>query len=177
MRRLLPLILLALLGTAQAQTDDPMLRWDCDPDNRQLTLQMVQPPVAEVTPREVYMFSGAVTFEQCRLGGANWTLLVDTVEYTYGPCEIEPDTIVSLLRGERIVISSVVVGYNCGHRPVLGEARVTEPADGEPRVELCAAWKYGQPVRCAPARAYDSVIDNELIRSLAEASAKHANRQ
>jgi hypothetical protein len=176
--RSLALALLLFAGLARAQTDDPMLRWDCDPVHRKLTLEMVQPPVAEVAPREVYMFSGAVTFEQCRLGEAHWTLLVDTVEYTYGPCEIEPDTIVSLLRGERIVVSSVVVGYNCGHRPVLSEARVLEPAaGGEPRIELCTAWKYGSPVRCVPARRYDEVIDNQLIRSLAEASSKHAGRQ
>lgn len=177
--RLLALVLLSFAGMAQAQTDDPMLRWDCDPAGRTLTLEMVQPPVGEVSPREVYMFSGAITFEQCRLGDAHWTLLVDTVEYLSGRCEVEPDTIVTLLRGERIVLSSVVVGYNCGERPVLSEARIAEPADGAgPRIELCTAWKYGDPVRCAPARSYDAVIDNELIRSLAEApSSRQAGRQ
>jgi hypothetical protein len=177
-RYLLALILLAFSGVACAQTDDPMLRWDCDPAGRKLTLEMVQPPVGEVAPREVYMFSGALTFEQCRLGEALWTLLVDIVEYTSGRCEVEPDTIVTLLRGERIVVSSVVVGYNCGERPVLSEARITEPADGgEPRLELCTARKYGDPVRCAPARPYEAVIDNERIRALAEASSKSAGRQ
>jgi hypothetical protein len=161
-------LLLALHGAGADQTDDPMLRWDCDPDNRRLTLEMVRPPVAEVTPREVYMFSGTLNFEQCRLGEANWTLLVDIVEHTYGACEIEPDTIVSLLRGEQIVVSSVLVGSNCGERPVLSAARITEPADGgEPAIELCTAPKYGGPAHCAPARTYDSVIDSGLIDGLA----------
>ena len=165
--RYLPFLLLlaaALPARAQSMVDDPMIRWDCDPGGSKLTLEMVQTPVAEVTDRELIMFNGMVNFEQCRLGGANWTLLVDLVEYAHGRCAIDPDTIVSLLRNGRLVISQAVIGYNCGERPVLSAARITENADGI-QLELCTAAKYGEPSRCSPfeLQKATTAIDNDAM--------------
>ena len=154
----------ALPAQAQSMVDDPMIRWDCDPGGSKLTLEMVQAPVAEVTDRELIMLNGMVNFEQCRLGGANWTLLVDLVEYEHGRCAIDPDTIISLMRNERLVISRAVIGYNCGERPVLSAARITENGDGT-RMELCASEKYGEPHRCSPYPLHNSAsaIDNDAM--------------
>ena len=174
LKSLLPLVLTALQGTAYAQTDEPMIRWDCDRAGNRLTLEMVQPPVAKVNARELIQLNGTVLFEQCRLGKANWTLLVDLVEYASGRCEIEPDTIVSLLRNDKLVISSVVIGENCGERPVLSAARITEPRNGEDgRIELCTAGTYGAESRCSPLRlrSIKQAIDNDAIAAHARQSA------
>jgi len=166
LRHLLPLLLLASALPAYAQVDDPMIRWDCDPDGHKFTLEMVQIPVAEVTARELILFNGMVHFEQCRLGGANWTLLVDVVEYASGRCEMDPDTIVSLLRNDQLVIASAVIGYNCGDRPVLSAARISEAREGGgPQLELCTASKYGEASRCSAfeVRKMTTAIDNDAV--------------
>jgi hypothetical protein len=146
------LALLAALPAAGAdQTDDPMIRWDCDRAQNRLVLEAVRPPVPEVTPRETLILSGARNFLQCPLDGATWTLLVDIAEYDSGPCEPEPDTIVSLLRNEKLVLSRVPVSRNCGERPVLAAARVIDAAaDRAPLAEVCAAPDFGEAPRCAP---------------------------
>lgn len=144
------LLLLALPAAGAEQTDDPMIRWDCDRAGNNLVLEMVRPPLAEVTARELLLLSGDMNFQQCHLARATWTLLVDLVEYDSGRCEPEPDTIVSLLRGERLVLSGVLIGRNCGDRPVLGAARISEPGEGgDPTIELCAAMTYGGERRCS----------------------------
>jgi len=144
-------LLLALPAAGADQTDDPMIRWDCDRAGSRLVLEMVRPPVAEVGPRETLILSGALNFLQCPLDGATWTLLVDIVEYDSGRCEPEPDTVVSLLRNAELVLSRVVVSRNCGGRPVLSAARIHDPsADREPAAELCAAPGFGEAPACAP---------------------------
>lgn len=171
---LLLLLLLAFHTQPHAQTDEPMIRWDCDAAGNKLTLEMVQPPVAQVTARELILLNGTVLFEQCRLGKANWTLLVDLVEYASGRCEVEPDTIVSLLRNDQLVISSVVIGENCGERPVLSAARITEPGNGEDgKIELCTARTYGAERRCSSLhlRSMKEAIDNDAIAAHARRSA------
>jgi len=143
-------LLLALHGAGAEQTDDPMIRWDCDRAGNKLVLEMVRPPLAEVTARELLLLSGAMNFQQCSLDNATWTLLVDIVEYDSGRCEPEPDTVVSLLRDDRLVLSGVLIGYNCGDRPVLGAARIAEPGNGgDPSIELCTALTYGGDRRCS----------------------------
>jgi len=164
--RFLPFLLLfvaALTAHAQSMVDDPMIRWDCDPAGQQLRLEMVQPPVAEVNERELIVFNSMVNFAQCRIGGANWTLLVDLVEYDTGRCAIDPDTIVSLLRNDQLVISRAVIGYNCGERPVLSAARISENKDEGPRLELCTSAKYGEPSRCSPFEINSGAIDNGTV--------------
>ena len=168
MRRCLFLLLLACGLPAQAQqVDDPMIRWDCDPAGRKLVLEMVQAPVAEVSARELLLLNATVNFEQCRIGAANWTLLVDVIEYEFGAsrCAQFPDTIVSLLRNGQLVLSQVVIGYNCGDRPVLSAARVTESGESEPELELCTAWKYGEPSLCSPfhPRRMPTALDNDAL--------------
>lgn len=145
------LLLLAALTAAGADaSDDPMIRWDCDRQGGKIVLEMVRPPL-EVSEREVVMFSGIDNFEQCHLDAASWTLLVDIVEYEEGPCAQFPDTIVSLMRGEKLVLSRVPVSRNCYRRPVLSAARIAEPGNGEaPVIELCAAPEYGGESACAP---------------------------
>ncbi|MDA1117247.1 MAG: hypothetical protein O2979_04440 [Proteobacteria bacterium] len=173
-RHLALLLLLAFHTELHAQTDEPMIRWDCDSAGNKLTLEMVQPPVAKVNARELILLNGTVLFEQCRLGKANWTLLVDLVEYASGRCEVEPDTIVSLLRNDQLVISSVVIGENCGERPVLSAARITEPGNGEDgKIELCTARTYGAERRCSPLRlrGIKQAIDNDAIAAHARRSA------
>ena len=165
-RRLFALLLLACALPAHAQqVDDPMIRWDCDPDGRKLILETVQAPVAEVTDRELLVFNGMAHFEQCRLGAANWTLLVDVVEYESGRCAQFPDTTVSLLRNGQLVLSQVVIGYNCGDRPVLSAARIAEPGEDEPRLELCTAWKYGEENHCSAffPRRMAAALDNDAL--------------
>ena len=163
----LPFLLLlfaaALPARAQSMVDDPMIRWDCDPEGQQLRLEMVQPPVAEVNERELIVFNGMVNFVQCRIGGANWTLLVDLVEYDSGRCAIDPDTTVSLLRNDQLVIARTVIGYNCGDRPVLSAARIVESKDEGPRLELCTAAAYGEPHRCSAFRIEGGAIDNDSV--------------
>lgn len=167
--KFLPFLLLlaaALPARAQSMVDDPMIRWDCDPAGQKLILEVVQPPLAEVTERELVLFNSMVHFAQCRIGGANWTLLVDVVEYEFGSgrCAVDPDTIVSLLRNDRLVISRAVIGYNCGARPVLSAARVAENGDGT-RLELCTSAMYGEPHRCSPFPLHQSTsaIDNDAM--------------
>ena len=161
---------LALLAAGADQTDDPMIRWDCDRAARRLELEMVRPPLAEVGAREVLLLSGAMNFVQCPLDGATWTLLVDIVEYDSGRCEPEPDTIVSLLRNETLVLSRVVVSRNCGDRPVLGAARVAESGSGlAPSIELCVAPSYGAERRCDAldfARLRTAIDDDTLAGRL-----------
>jgi hypothetical protein len=162
----LALLLLALPAAGAEQTDDPMIRWDCDRAGNNLVLEMVRPPLAEVTARELLLLSGAMNFQQCHLDSASWTLLVDLVEYDSGRCEPEPDTIVSLLRGEQLVLSGVLIGYNCGNRPVLGAARISEPGNGgDPTIELCTARTYGGERRCSQLRIgrIKKAIDNGAI--------------
>jgi len=167
MRFLSFLLLLATAHPAQAQVmvDDPMIRWDCDPAGQRLVLEMVQPPLAEVNEREQIVFNSMVHFAQCKLGGANWTLLVDLVEYEFGSgrCAMDPDTIVSLLRDGQLVITNAVIGYNCGDRPVLSAARVVETTDEGARLELCTAEKYGEPSRCSPFQIKTEAIDNNAV--------------
>ena len=161
----LALLFLAFAAGAE-QTDDPMIRWDCDRAGNRLVLEMVRPPVEQVTEREFLLLSGAASFEQCHINGASWTLLVDLVEYDSGRCEPEPDTIVSLLRNDKLVVSSVLIGYNCGDRPVLSAMRISEPQNGAgPTLELCTANTYGAERRCSPLRAEDlnGAIDNDAI--------------
>jgi hypothetical protein len=165
--RFLPfLLLLAAALPARAQeVDDPMIRWDCDPAGQALRLEMVVPPLGQVTERELVLFNRSAAFEQCRLGGASWTLLVDVIEYESGRCAQFPDTTVSLLRNGQLVLSSVVIGYNCGERPVLSAARISDPGDGEARLELCTAWKYGEANHCSPffPRHMATALDNEAL--------------
>jgi hypothetical protein len=129
-------------------------------------MQMVRPPVENVNERELLLLSGAQNFEQCHINGASWTLLVDLIEYDSGRCEPEPDTIVSLLRNDKLVISGAHIGYNCGNRPVLSALRITEPADGQsPALEVCAAPTYGAERRCysVQLREMKEAIDNAAI--------------
>jgi hypothetical protein len=167
----LALLLLALAAGAD-QTDDPMIRWDCDRAGNQLVLEMVRPPVTEVKEWELLLLSGAQNFEQCHINGASWTLLVDLIEYDSGRCEPEPDTIVSLLRNDKLVISNVHIGRNCGNRPVLSALRIAEPTDGgNPGLELCTASTYGGERRCSPFSlgSMTEAIDNAAV-------AAHARR-
>jgi len=164
--RILSLLLLlaaALPAEAQSMVDDPMIRWDCDSEGHRLRLEMVQPPVTEVNERELIVFNGMVNFVQCKIGGANWTLLVDLVEYDYGRCAVDPDTIISLLRNDQLVISRTVIGYNCGDRPVLSAARVVESKDEGTRLELCTAATYGEPHRCSPFQINGEAIDDNTV--------------
>ena len=167
---LLLALALALPAAGADQTDDPMIRWDCDHEARRLELEMVRPPLAEVRAREVLLLSGAMNFVQCPLDGATWTLLVDIVEYDSGRCEPEPDTVISLLRNETLVLSRVVVSRNCGDRPVLGAARVAEPGSGaDPGIELCVAQSYGAERQCAELdfrRLRESLDDDALAGRL-----------
>ena len=161
----LAFLFLALAAGAD-QTDDPMIRWDCDKAGNQLVMQMVRPPVENVNERELLLLSGAQNFEQCHINGASWTLLVDLIEYDSGRCEPEPDTIVSLLRNDKLVVSGAHIGYNCGNRPVLSALRVSEPKDGEnPALELCTAETYGAEASCFPLqlREMKQAIDNQAI--------------
>jgi len=160
------------LAAGADQTDDPMIRWDCDKAGNQLVMQMVRPPVENVNERELLLLSGAQNFEQCHINGASWTLLVDLIEYDSGRCEPEPDTIVSLLRNDKLVISNVHIGRNCGDRPVLSALRIAEPADGgNPGLEVCTAETYGAEGRCFLFRFLEmnKAIDNGTI-------AEHARR-
>ncbi len=165
-------LLLALTLAAGAdQTDDPMIRWDCDKAGSQLTMEMIRPPIKEVKEREVLLLSGAQNFEQCHINGASWTLLVDLIEYDSGRCEPEPDTIVSLLRNDKLVVSSVHIGRNCADHPVLSALRITEPTDGQdPGLEVCAAQTYGAEGRCFPLRIREmrKAIDNNAIANHAK---------
>ena len=167
----LAFLFLALAAGAD-QTDDPMIRWDCDHAGNRLVMEMVRPPLENVNERELLLLSGARNFEQCHINGASWTLLVDLVEYDSGRCEPEPDTIVSLLRNDNLVVSSVHIGRNCADRPVMSALRISEPEDGEsPGLELCTAETYGAESRCIPLRLRDmkQAIDNAAI-------AAHARR-
>jgi hypothetical protein len=170
MQLLLSLLLFAQTHPIGAQIDDPMIRWDCDRAGQRLVLEAVRPPLERVNGREVLLLGGAVNFEQCRLGGASWTLLIDLVEYSWGRCEVQPDTVVSLFRGDRLVLSSVVVGDNCGDRPVLSAARIADPGDGAPpSIELCTAASFGADPRCAPLRLErtQEPVDNEALARIA----------
>ncbi len=159
------LFFLALPAAGADASDDPMIRWDCDRKGGRIVLEMVRPPLPEVTEREVVMFSGVSDFEQCHLDAASWTLLVDIVEYEEGPCAQFPDTTVSLMRGYELVLSRVLVSPNCYKQPVLAAARIVEPGNGDPpRIELCAAEGYGGD---APLRAREPVDNRDI--------AKHAN--
>lgn len=145
------LVLAALAAAGADASDDPMIRWDCDRKGNRLVLEMVRPPLPEVSERETLLLSGIDSFEQCHLDAASWTLLVDIVEYEEGGCAQFPDTIVSLMRNERLVLSRVPVSPNCFKRPVLSAARIADPGNGDPPViELCAAEDYGGESRCAP---------------------------
>ena len=76
------------------------------------------------------------------------------------------DTIVSLLRNDRLVVSRVHIGFNCADRPVLSAMRVSEPVDGQnPTLELCAAEKFGQERQCVPLRLWEMkrAIDDDAI--------------
>jgi hypothetical protein len=161
----LAFLFLALAAGAD-QTDDPMIRWDCDRAGSRLVMETVRPPVESVNHRELLLLSGAPNFEQCHINGASWTLLVDLVEYDSGRCAPEPDTIVSLLRNDKLVISSVLIGHNCGNRPVLSALRVSEPQDGEsPALEVCTASSYGAESSCfaLQLREMKQAIDNGAI--------------
>lgn len=171
--------LLALLFTLPAAgpepTDDPMIRWDCDRAADRLVLEMVRPPIAEVTAREQLLFSGTTNFEQCQLGAARWTLLVDIVEYHSGRCEPEPDTVVSLLRNDRLVVLNAVIGRNCSDRPVLSALRITESGNGaEPTLELCAASSYGGESGCSTLAMHtlDAAISSESVADHARNGAR-----
>jgi hypothetical protein len=157
-------LLLTLPAAGADATDDPMIRWDCDRAGNRLVLEMVRPPVALVTQREHLLLSGIQNFEQCRLEGASWSLLVDIVEYDTGRCEPLPDTIVSLMRDEKVVLSRVLVSENCERRPVLSAARISENG-GQTSVELCAAERFGAESRCAWLQLQETqdAIDNEGI--------------
>ena len=157
------LLLLALPAAGADASDDPMLRWDCDRAGQRLVLEMVRPPLPKVSEREVLILSGTDDFEQCRLGAATWTLLVDIVEYETGRCAQFPDTIVSLMRDDKVVLQRVLVSPNCHQQPVLAAARVLEPGNGEaPRVELCSAQEYGGESRCATLGT-QAPVDNDGI--------------
>jgi hypothetical protein len=159
------LLLLALPAAGADASDDPMLRWDCDRAGQRLVLEMVRPPLPEVTEREVMMLSGIDGFEQCHLDAASWTLLVDIVEYDEGRCAQFPDTIVSLMRGEQVVLSRVLVSENCHRQPVLAAARILEPGNGAaPRIELCAAQNYAGASRCATLDAQAPVDNDDIAR-------------
>ena len=161
----LAFLFLALAAGAD-HTDDPMIRWDCDKAGNQLIMEMVRPPVETVKERELLLLSGARNFEQCHINGASWTLLVDLIEYDSGPCEPLPDTIVSLLRNDKLVVSKVHIGYNCFDRPVMSALRVTEPTDGlNPALEVCTAETYGAEGRCYPLKIRDmnKAVDNQAI--------------
>ena len=165
-------VLFLALAAGADQTDDPMIRWDCDRAGNQLVMEMVRPPLTEVKERELLLLSGAPNFEQCHINGASWTLLVDLVEYDSGRCEPEPDTIVSLLRNDKLVVSSVHIGRNCADQPVLSAMRISEPVDGEnPTLELCTAETYGAEANCFPLqlREMKKAIDSGAI-------AEHARR-
>lgn len=160
------LLLLTLPAAGADQTDDPMIRWDCNKAGNELYMEMVRPPVESVKEREILLMSGAQNFEQCHINGASWTLLVDIVEYDSGPCEPLPDTIVSLLRNDKLVVSKVNIGYNCFDQPVMSALRVTEPTDGQnPKLEVCAAPTYGAEGKCHPLslRGMNGSIDNSAI--------------
>lgn len=166
------LLLLTLPAAGADQTDDPMIRWDCDKARNQLVMEMVRPPLREVKEREVLLLSGARNFEQCHINGGSWTLLVDIIEYDSGRCEPEPDTIVSLLRNDRLVVTSVHIGFNCADRPVLSALRITEPIDGQnPGLEVCTAPSYGAQRSCYPLQLHEmrQAIDNAAI-------ARHATK-
>lgn len=168
----LALLFLALAAGAEP-TDDPMIRWDCDKTGNQLIVEMVRPPVENVKERELLLLSGARNFEQCHINGASWTLLVDLVEYDSGRCEPVPDTIVTLLRNDKLVVSNVHIGYNCGDRPVLSALRVSEPEDGgSPGLEVCTAETYGTEGQCFPLRLreMEEAIDNAAIAAHARKS-------
>jgi hypothetical protein len=168
----LAFLFLALAAGAD-QTDDPMIRWDCDRAGSRLVMETVRPPVESVNDRELFLLSGAQNFEQCHINGASWTLLVDIIEYDSGRCEPLPDTVVSLLRNDKLVISNVHIGLNCGRRPVLSALRISEPKDGEsPGLELCTAETYGAESRCFPLRLQDmkEAIDNAAIAARARNS-------
>ena len=159
------LFFLTLPAAGADASDDPMIRWDCDRKAGSIVLEMVRPPLPEVTEREVVMFSGVSDFEQCHLDAASWTLLVDIVEYEEGPCAQFPDTTVSLMRGYEVVLSRVLVSPNCHKQPVLAAARIVEPGNGDPpRIELCAAEGYGSESRCAPLRAREPVDNRDIAR-------------
>jgi hypothetical protein len=167
---LLLALMLALPAAGADQTDDPMIRWDCDRAGNRLVLEMVRPPVVEVSARETFLLSGAMNFEQCHLDGASWTLLVDIVEYESGRCAPEPDTVVSLLRDAELVLFRVVVSRNCGRRPVLAGARISDPAaDREPVVDVCTAPGYGEAPSCAPLdlRRLEDPLDDAAIAARA----------
>jgi hypothetical protein len=79
---------------------------------------------------------------------------------------------VSLLRNDKLVISNVHIGRNCGDRPVLSALRIAEPTDGgNPGLEVCTAETYGAEGRCFPFRFLEmnKAIDNGTI-------AEHARR-
>lgn len=160
------LVLALTLAAGADQTDDPMIRWDCDKAGNQLFVEMVRPPVAQVSEREVLLLTGAQNFEQCHVNGGSWTLLVDIVEYDSGPCEPFPDTIISLLRNDRLVVSRALIGQNCHDQPVLSALRVTEPEDGQnPALEVCTAPTFGAERSCFPLmlRAMEQAIDDAAI--------------
>ncbi len=118
------------------------------------------------------LLTGAQNFEQCHVNGASWTLLVDIIEYDSGPCEPFPDTIVSLLRNDRLVVSRAHIGFNCAEAPVLSALRVTEPTDGQnPGLEVCTAPTFGAEPSCypQPLRDMKQAIDNAAI-------SRHAKR-
>jgi hypothetical protein len=144
------LFLLALTAAGAEPTDDPMIRWDCDREGGILEVEMVRPPRLVVTEREEYLLSGTPHFEQCHIRGASWTLLVDIVEYEEGRCAQWPDTTISLLRNDRLIVSRALIGHNCRDRPVLSALRIAEPLDGSaPRIERCTAEEFGGESRCA----------------------------
>jgi hypothetical protein len=161
-------LLLALAAAGADATDDPMIRWDCDTEGNRLVLEMVRPPLKHVTERELLLLSGDRDFQQCRVNGANWTMLVDLIEYDSGRCEPFPDTIVSLLRDGKLVLSRVHVGRNCERLPVLSAARIDENG-GQTRIELCAAETYGGAPSCAPFRLEDlqRAVDNDGVAAQA----------
>jgi hypothetical protein len=165
------LLLLTLPAAGADQTDDPMIRWDCNRAGNELFMEMVRPPVKTVREREILLLTGAQNFEQCHVNGASWTLLVDIVEYDSGPCEPLPDTIVSLLRNDKLVVSKVYIGFNCYDQPVMSALRVSEPTDGQnPKLEVCAASTFGAEGRCHPLnlREMNRSIDNSAIASHAK---------
>lgn len=161
-------LLLTLPAAGAEPTDDPMIRWDCDTEGKRLVLEMFRPPVAQVTERELLLLSGDRGFQQCRVNGAHWTMLVDLIEYDSGRCEPFPDTIVSLLRDGKPVLSRVHVGDNCGRLPVLSAARIDENGD-ETRIELCASDAYGGVSRCAPFRLdqLQRAVDTDAVAAQA----------
>ena len=160
------LLLTLTLAAGADQTDDPMIRWDCNKAGNELAVEMVRPPVESVREREVLLLTGAQNFEQCHINGASWTLLVDIVEYDSGPCEPFPDTIVSLLRNDRLVVSKVNIGFNCYDQPVMSALRVSEPIDGQdPKLEVCTAPTFGAGNSCYPMKLRNlrQAIDNSAI--------------